>query len=287
MLVPERTRNIGAFTVGRLLPFRKKRQVGPFTFVDHMGPIETHPPYHDVDQHPHIGLCTLTYLFEGSMAHTDSTGAKQVIRAGDVGFMTSGKGVSHAERTPEEERLLPSRKMHGYQIWIALPREKEEMEARFDFLSKKDIPTWSVGEIRYKLLAGSGFGRTSPLHVHSELFLLELENANTTTFSPAEQLAGELGIIVVKGQVVVGDEIIEAGNMLITDSAKTCSVEMQPQSHLLVLGGQAYPEERHLLWNFVSSSKERLEQAKQDWINKKFPKIPGDDSYLPFPGTET
>lgn len=287
MLVPERSRVIGSFTVGRLLPFRKKRQVGPFTFVDHMGPAESKPPHNnDVDQHPHIGLCTLTYLFEGNVAHTDSTGAAQVIHAGDIGLMTAGKGVAHAERVPEEFREQAVRKMHGYQIWIALPKDKEEMEPRFDFLPKEDIPKWSEDGIHYKLLAGSGFGRTSPLPVHSNLFLLELENVHLSSFSPVGQLDGELAIIVVKGQVMLENEKIEAGNMLITESAETCQVQMQPNTHLLVLGGPPLPEERHLLWNFVSSSKERLERARQDWIKHKFPKIPGDESYIPMPGIE-
>ena len=142
MIVEERSRDIGNFLVGQLLPFRKKRQVGPFTFIDHMGPsVMEAPNYMDVDQHPHIGLSTLTYLFEGQVEHRDSTGAHQIINPGDVGFMTAGKGVTHTERTPQAMRNEQSIRMHGYQVWVAMPKEKEEMEPRFDFIPKEELPT--------------------------------------------------------------------------------------------------------------------------------------------------
>ena len=154
LLVDERQTNLGNFMVGRLLPFRKKRQVGPFTFIDHMGPATLgNGKYVDVDQHPHIGLSTLTYLFEGEIEHRDSIGSVKVIRPGDVGFMTSGKGVTHTERTPKNRRGPQEFKLHGYQIWVALPKEKEEMEPRFDFYPEDQIPIWEAGDLQFKLVA--------------------------------------------------------------------------------------------------------------------------------------
>ena len=166
MVVEERSRDIGNFVVGRLLPFRKKRQVGPFTFIDHMGPSHIGPgKYMDVDQHPHIGLSTLTYLLEGQVVHRDSTGAVQVIRPGEVGFMTAGKGVAHTERTPLPLRDGQKHAVHGYQVWVALPKEAEEMEPRFDFVPKDQLPHWKEGKLDMTLVAGKAFGRRSPLKV--------------------------------------------------------------------------------------------------------------------------
>ena len=164
MLVDERERDIGNFLVGRLLPFRKKRQVGPFTFIDHMGPSTIAPgQYIDVDQHPHIGLSTLTYLLEGEIAHRDSTGADVVIRPGDVNFMTAGSGVTHTERTPEAQRDGGTYTMHGYQIWVALPKEQEEIAPAFVHLAAAELPRWQDEHAEYILVAGEGYGRKSPL----------------------------------------------------------------------------------------------------------------------------
>jgi len=157
MLVEERSADIGNFLVGRLLPFRKKRQVGPFTFIDHMGPGTLGPDrYMDVDQHPHIGLATLTYLLEGEVEHRDSTGAVQVVGPGDVGYMTAGKGVSHTERTPQHKRDGSTHSIHGYQVWVALPLEKEEVGPHFQFVPKEQLPQWKEQELELTLIAGKG-----------------------------------------------------------------------------------------------------------------------------------
>lgn len=284
MVVDERQRDIGRFIVGRLLPFRKKRAVGPFVFIDHMGPAELKEgKFLDVDQHPHIGLCTLTYLYEGEIEHRDSTGSVQTIKAGDAGFMTSGKGVTHTERTPEEKRKLKSQIMHGYQIWVGLPKDKEEMEPRFDYYPKADLPEWEESGARYRLVAGEGFGRKSPLLGYSPMFMVDFEAKEDIELNLREHLKGEIAFVIVDGYLEDGGEKVNAGQMLISKAHDACKIKVPQGTKLLLFGGEAFPEERFLLWNFASSSKERLQKAKADWEQKSFPKVPGDETYIPIP----
>lgn len=284
MIVDERQRDIGRFIVGRLLPFRKKRAVGPFVFIDHMGPAELKEgKFLDVDQHPHIGLCTLTYLYEGEVEHRDSTGSIQCIRPGDAGFMSSGKGVTHTERTPQARRDLKSQIMHGYQIWVGLPKEKEEMEPSFDYYPKADLPSWSEEGIDYRLVAGEGYGRKSPLLGYSPMFMVDLKVNETSELNLREHLKGEIAIVIVDGSLEDNGELVKAGQMMISKSEEICKVKVPAGTTLLLFGGEPFPEERFLLWNFASSSKDRLQRAKQDWIDKKFPKVDGDETYIPIP----
>ena len=284
LIIEERSRDIGDFLVGRLLPFRKKRQVGPFTFVDHMGPSTIGPErYMDVDQHPHIGLSTLTYLLEGEVEHKDSTGAVQIIKPGDVGFMTSGNGVAHTERSPQHQRDGQSYPIHGYQIWVALPKEKEEMAPRFDYIPKDQLPQWQQDGLQMTLIAGTGYGRQSPLPVHSPLFMLDVQANNDSQLEVKGQVSGEIAMLVTNGRIINEAETVDAGQMLISKIENECFIRLEAGTRLIMFGGQAFPEERFLYWNFVSSSKERLEQAKNDWNNKAFPKVPGDHSYIPLP----
>jgi redox-sensitive bicupin YhaK (pirin superfamily) len=285
LLVNERQADLGNFMVGRLLPFRKKRQVGPFTFIDHMGPAKLgNGKYVDVDQHPHIGLSTLTYLFEGEIEHRDSIGSRQVIAPGDVGFMTSGKGVTHTERTPENRRGSGEFVMHGYQIWVALPKEQEEIDPHFEYYPEKDIPMWAIGPLTIKLVAGNAFGRSAPLQGYSPLFMVDVFSEETTTLNLRGQLKGEVAFVIVKGAITDNGERVEAGQMLISKTDDQCEIGLEAGTQLLLFGGEPLPQEHYLLWNFVSHSKERLKQAKEDWKNRKFPKVAGDDTYIPFPG---
>ena len=284
-LVEERSRDIGKFLVGRLLPFAKKRQVGPFTFIDHMGPAEIGPGmYMDVDQHPHIGLSTLTYLLEGQIEHRDSTGAAQIIGPGDVGFMTAGRGVAHTERTPAYLRDGQTHNMHGYQIWVAMPKDKEEIAPTFQYLKADELPRKSINGLEIILVAGEGFGMVNPLNVFSPLFMVDVFSAAANTLNIAGQLRGEIAIVVVSGSVTSENETIQPGQMLISKTEDECSLQLGAQTRVLLFGGEPFPEERLLFWNFVSHSAARLEQAKDDWRNRKFPKVPGDDTYVPLPG---
>ncbi len=284
LLVNERQADLGNFMVGRLLPFRKKRQVGPFTFIDHMGPATLgNGQYVDVDQHPHIGLSTLTYLFEGEVEHRDSLGTVQIIRPGDVGFMTAGYGVTHTERTPAHLRQAGTFTMHGYQIWVALPKEKEEMPPQFDFYPRDTLPTWTTEGLTFKLVAGKAFGRSAPLQGFSPLFMVDIYAEAATTISLKDQLEGEVAFVIVKGAIIDEGETVEAGQMLISKTDNECEITVKANTQVLLFGGAPLPEEHYLLWNFVSHSKTRLQEAKTDWENKEFPTVPDDRTYIPMP----
>ena len=284
LLVNERIADLGNFLVGRLLPIKEKRQVGPFTFIDHMGPaVFGNGKYIDVDQHPHIGLSTLTYLFEGEIQHRDSIGSNQIIKAGDVGFMTSGSGVTHTERTPEHLRNKDAFSMHGYQIWVALPKEMEEMQPSFDYHPSSEIPTWKLGSTTIRLVAGNAFGKSAPLQGYSPLFMADIYAEKATTLNLSNQLKGEVAFVIVKGSITDKLDKVNAGQMLISKTNEQCEISLEAGTRLMLFGGEPLPEERYLMWNFVSHSKERLAKAKEEWKNKNFPKVENDNTYIPFP----
>lgn len=239
--------------------------------------------YIDVDQHPHIGLSTLTYLFEGEIEHKDSTGSQQVIGPGDVGFMTSGHGVTHTERTPQNKRDGKPFTMHGYQIWVALPKELEETDPRFNFYPSKDIPNCKQEGLSIKVVAGNAFGQSSPLQGYSPLFMVDVLADKKTVLDLRNQIKGEVAIVIVKGSIEDQGQEIHAGQMLVSKTNEQCEIILEANTQVLLFGGEPLPEERFLSWNFVSHSKERLLQAKDDWKNKRFPKVPEDDTYIPFP----
>lgn len=284
LIIEERPRDIGDFLVGRLLPFRKKRMVGPFIFIDHMGP-ETIGPgkYMDVDRHPHIGLATLTFLLEGSVMHRDSLGTEQLITPGSVNLMVAGKGVTHTERTPAEMRNGKSFTMHGYQIWIALPVEHEDCEPEFQHVAINDLPQWTDGDARFRLVAGSAYGRMSPVKTFSDLFMVEVITDGEYILDVSGQLSGEVGICVVEGGILACDERVGAGSMAVSKTEDACKVVVEAGSHLLLFGGEPLPEERFISWNFVSSSRETIDRANADWKADRFPRIDGDDSYVALP----
>ncbi len=284
MLVDERQRDLGNFMVGRLLPFREKRQVGPFTFIDHMGPAELGPGnYFDVNQHPHIGLSTLTYLFEGEIEHRDSIGSVQVIKPGDVGFMTAGRAVTHTERTPAHLRDGKAFSMHGYQIWVALPKELEEMEPRFDYFPASDLPRWWENHCEIILVAGKAFGRKSPLQGYPPLFMVDIMADEDAHLDLGEQIQGEVAFVIVKGSIQLDGEEVGQGQMLISKTREMCTMDIEKGTRILLFGGEPLPEERYLLWNFVSSNRDRLKEARKLWEDRKFPQVPGDETYIPFP----
>lgn len=284
MIIEERSRDIGDFLVGRLLPFRKKRMIGPFIFIDHMGPTRLGPKkYMDVDQHPHIGLSTLTFMLEGELMHEDSLGTQQLIRPGSVNWMTAGKGVSHTERTPEHLRNGNTFTAHGYQIWVALPKHLEDMEPEFHHIEATDLPKWKEGDAEFTLVAGEGYGRRSPVPVHSPLFMVEIKNTGAFEFNANGNLKGEIGICIVEGSIEACGDVVEKGNILVSKVEDACNIKLRPNSHLLLFGGEPFAEERHIFWNFVSSSKEKIERAKKAWQNKTFPMMKGDDTYVPLP----
>ncbi|WP_339334414.1 MULTISPECIES: pirin family protein [unclassified Croceitalea] len=284
LIIEERSRDIGDFLVGRLIPFRKKRMIGPFIFIDHMGPTKLGPKkYMDVDQHPHIGLSTLTFMLEGEIMHEDSLGTKQLIRPGSVNWMTAGSGVSHSERTPQSLRDGKEFTAHGYQIWVALPKEFEEIAPSFHHIAESELPKWQDSGAHFTLVAGEGYGKKSPVPTFSPLFMVEIRNNSIYDLDVGGDLKGEIGICIVDGSIKACDEEIQKGNILVSKVEDICKIQLQANTHVLLFGGEAFKEERHIYWNFVSSSKERIEEAKRAWRDKTFPMMKTDETYVPLP----
>jgi len=283
LIIEERSRDIGDFLVGRLLPFREKRMVGPFIFIDHMGPAETKPgKYFDIDPHPHIGLSTLTYLFEGEVMHRDSTGTVQRISPGAVNWMTAGKFVVHTERTPDDLRDDKPRKMHGFQIWVALPKHLEDMEPAFFHADSDSLPYWQQDGLNIKLIAGEAMGKKSPVPVYSPMYMLELK-ADENSYFDLSQLSGECGICIVNGTIDACSEQINKGNMLIAKTNDDCGIKINKGTHLLIFGGEPLKEERFIFWNFVSSNQAKIKAATEAWKSKRYPAIPNETGYIPAP----
>ena len=197
--------------------------------------------------------------------------------------MTAGSGIVHTERTPPEQRGGGEYPLHGYQIWVALPKDKEDMAPEFSYTEANDLPAWEEGNLSFKLVAGDGYGRKSPVPVHSALFMIEVRaNADTTLFT-GDNLKGEIGICVVEGHITACNDRIEAGNLMVSKAEDTCSVEVSKGSHLLLFGGQPFAEERFINWNFVSSSQEKINAARVRWQQRQFEMVPGETGYVPLP----
>ena len=284
LIIEERAANIGKFMVGRLLPFRQKRMVGPYIYIDHMGPVKLNERQNfDVLPHPHIGLSTLTFLFEGSIMHRDTLGNEIEIKPGAVNWMTAGKGIVHSERTPEylrDSQLY----MHGLQIWVALPKDLEQMEPQFSHIEEKDIPAWTDGDLQFKLVAGEAFGKKSPVPVFSNLFMLEIKSKTKQVVNIGNALYGEAGLYILNGAIESEGNIYEPKQLLVAKDSTLCEFTIQENSTIYIFGGEPFPEERFIDWNFVASDKELIEKAKQKWKDQAFDKIKGDDTeYIPYP----
>jgi redox-sensitive bicupin YhaK (pirin superfamily) len=270
----------GGFTVRRLLPAAAKAAVGPFVFFDHFGPITAQPEdQHDVRPHPHIGLATLTYLFEGAMLHRDSTGVVQRIEPGAVNWMTAGRGIAHSERTPDDLRGQV-RRSHGLQLWIALPAEQEEVEASFVHTPAAAIPALEVGGARLRVLVGSAFGETSPVAALSPTLYLDiaLSAGDALPLPPAAERA----IYVVEGQVRLDGRPVEPQTMQLLATGDEPMLSADSEARVVLVGGDPLGH-RHVWWNFVSSRKERIVQAADDWAAGRFASVPGETEFIPLP----
>ncbi len=284
LIIEERAANIGKFMVGRLLPFRQKRMVGPFIYIDHMGPVKlSERDNFDVLPHPHIGLSTLTFLFEGSIMHRDTLGNEVEIKPGAVNWMTAGKGIVHSERTPEYLRDSPLF-MHGLQIWVALPKQLEQMDPQFFHVEKEQIPAWTEGDLQFKLVAGEAFGKKSPVPVFSKLFMIEIKSKTEQVVNIGNDLYGESGLYILEGAIESDGHVYEPKQLLVAKDSTLCEFTIKENSTIYIFGGEAFPEERFIDWNFVSSDKELIAEAKQKWIAQTFDKIEGDETeYIPYP----
>ncbi len=282
-IINGRERDLGGFKVKRVLPSAGKRMVGPFIFLDEMGPVEFLTGQGmDVRPHPHIGLSTLTYLFDGSMMHRDSTGVELEIRPGDVNWMTAGRGVAHSERTSQEARASGQR-MFGLQAWVALPNEREEIAPAFEHRGIGELPVIEGEGKHVRLVAGSFLGQTSPLQVSSPLVYADatLEAGASLPIDPAY---GERAVYVLTGAVSVEGEAFGPGGLMLLRRGAAVTVKAISATRLVVIGGEPLDGPRHIWWNFVSSSKERIEQAKEDWRSGRFDKVVNDaEEFIPLP----
>jgi len=283
-VIEGRRRDLGGFEVRRVLPAAGLQTVGPFIFFDHIGPAQlARGGGIDVRPHPHIGLATVTYLFEGAFMHRDSLGSAQVIRPGDVNWMVAGRGIVHSERTPPGQRAAPEgASIHGIQTWIALPRGHEEVAPAFEHHPAKTLPKISLQGAQLCLIAGAAYGARAPASVYSPMFYLAAELAGGSEIElPAEY--PERAAYVVDGEIHVDDRRYGVGQMPVFESAADARVVARMPARIMLLGGAPLDGPRHIWWNFVSSSLERIERAKLDWREQRFAPVPGDDERIPLP----
>jgi len=281
-VIDGRPRDLGGVAIRRVLPAAARRMVGPFTFLDEMNGAFEAGRGLDVPPHPHIGLATVTYLFDGEIVHRDSLGSLQPIRPGDINWMTAGRGIVHSERTAAERRKQASR-LHGLQLWVALPLAHEEVEPAFRHHPGASLPERERDGIRLRVLAGSAFGMTSPVQTLSPLFYVEaVMPAGSTLSLPTEY--EERALYVVDGAIACGAERTEPGRMLVFTPAESVALRADSPARIVLLGGAPLDGRRYIHWNFVSSSRERIEQAKRDWKERRFPTVPGDEvEFVPLP----
>jgi redox-sensitive bicupin YhaK (pirin superfamily) len=272
----------GGLIVSRVLPGHPHQMVGPFIFFDQMGPVTVAAGQNvDVRPHPHIGLATVTWLFEGEMVHRDSLGVVQPIAPGDVNWMTSGRGIVHSERGDPEKRKS-ARRMSGIQSWVALPKAHEDAEPAFSHHPAATLPKIRLPGVEMRLIAGTAFGEKSPAPTFSRMFYLAVEmEAGATLALPPEH--EERGIYLVQGDVLVNDAPLPEKSLAFVSSDQLLQINAKTQSRVMLLGGEKMDGPRHIWWNFVASTKEKLEDAKQRWREQKFAPIPGETEFIPLP----
>jgi redox-sensitive bicupin YhaK (pirin superfamily) len=280
-VIDGRERDLGGFAVRRVLPFDGRQMVGPFIFFDHLGPAEFPAGQGiDVRPHPHIGLATVTFLFSGVLEHRDSLGNVRQIEPGDVNWMTAGGGIVHSERTPRTARAAGPR-IHAIQSWVALPDGQEDVNPEFAHHPASSLPRVKIGEVELTVIAGYGFGLKSPvatlwptLYVHVEM------PPGAALVLPVEH--SERAVYVVAGAIAVDGSSLAAGQMGVLEPVEV-TLRAVGATRLMLLGGERFPTPRHLFWNFVASSRERIEDAKQRWKKQQFPAVPNETEFIPLP----
>jgi redox-sensitive bicupin YhaK (pirin superfamily) len=282
-VIDSRQRDLGGFVVRRVLPAGVQQMVGPFIFFDHMGPTRFAPGYGiDVRPHPHIALATVTYLFEGSLEHRDSLGTVQEIRPGDVNWMSAGRGIAHSERTPQAARASGGHEVHGIQSWVALPDGHEDGEPTFVHYCASTLPRRAGDGIDLTIIAGEAFGLRSPvvtlwptLYVHAQIA------RGATLEVPADH--GERAVYVVQGELAIGETTLTEGQLAVLEPGMNVTLRALTPARTMLLGGEHFPTRRFISWNFVASSQERIERAKERWERRQFPEVPGETEFIPLP----
>ncbi|RQH04189.1 pirin family protein [Paraburkholderia dinghuensis] len=276
------TRDIGNLLVRRVLPALAARLVGPFIFFDHMGPATLEPGSGvNVRPHPHIGLATVTYLFDGSLMHRDSLGSKQKIVPGDVNWMTAGRGIVHSERTPEED-LPKSLTMHGIQTWVALPLDHEDTDPSFFHHAAETLPQIERNGVTMRVIAGTAFGKTSPVETFSGTLYV------AAAFAPGGAIAldaehEERGVYLVDGDLSIDGTPLDTATMAVLVPGETVTLASDKGARVMLLGGEKLAGERFIEWNFVSSSREKIEAAKAAWMRQEMGQVPGETEWIPLP----
>jgi redox-sensitive bicupin YhaK (pirin superfamily) len=274
----------GGFKVRRLLPAAQQRSCGPFIFFDHFGPVAEEPgANHDVRPHPHIGLATVTYLFEGAMMHRDSLGNEQLIEPGAINWMTSGRGIVHSERRPgalKDARYTN----HGLQLWTALPRAHEEDEPSFTHTPAAAIPQLTLGSAKVRVLVGEAFGVTSPVAAFSRTLYLDVELPTGGRFE-LPPLEREMAVYPVQGELAIAGLPVTVNTMMVLQPGEATAVTSQAGARFVVIGGEPLDAPRLMWWNFVSSRKERIVQASADWEAQRMGQVPGETEFIPLPPT--
>jgi redox-sensitive bicupin YhaK (pirin superfamily) len=284
IVIKGKPRDLGdGFHVSRILPAIEQRAVGPFVFFDYFGPVTFAPGLGiDVRPHPHIGLATVTYLFEGSQMHRDTLGSAQEIQPGDVNWMTAGRGIAHSERTGPEVRAKGHR-LHGIQSWVGLPQKDEEVAPSFQNVASKDLPSVTRDGVTLKIITGEAFGLTSPVKVFSPIFYVDAQFAPGSSFEVTAEHE-QRAVFVVGGEVEVAGASHGDGTMAILQPGEATRITAKGEARAMLLGGAALDGQRHLWWNFVASSRDRIERAKADWKEGRFGRIPGDEiEFIPLP----
>ncbi|GAA4354888.1 pirin family protein [Kangiella marina] len=280
-IIEPKEKDLGGFCVRRLFPAVGAKSVGPWVFFDHMGPATFSPGDGvNVRPHPHIGIATVTYVFEGEILHRDSLGSYQTITPGDINLMVAGKGIVHSERERPEVTQLPH-ELNGLQLWMALPIDSEEIEPEFHHYPSSTIPTVTLNGIKVRVMMGSAYGVKSPVKTFAETLYLEclLEPKDSLPMPKAEELA----VYVAKGAIEIDGVVVEEYSMAVLNPTENLEIKSLNSSRVAIIGGENLGK-RFMEWNFVSSSKERIEQAKRDWKEGRFPKVTGDEEeFIPLP----
>ncbi len=281
-IIAPRVHDLGGFQVRRAVPSIQARTIGPFVFVDHMGPAVFEPGFGvDVRPHPHIGLATVTFLWSGTISHRDTLGSLQDINAGDVNWMTAGRGIAHSERTPDVLRSA-QHPLHGMQTWIGLPRASEETLPGFHHHAAASLPRMERADALLRVVAGRGYGAESPVRVFSDTLYVAIDLQADAEIELDDSHV-ERALYVLEGDAQLDGADIPDKHLVVLDRRTRPVLRAKAPLKAMLLGGEPLDGHRHVWWNFVSSSRDRIEQAKQDWLDGRFGKVPSDDEFIPLP----